>query len=75
MVLVTVRLPPTATLGEAMLRLGLTEDEVDMAYGLVPIDPDQGLYVLRVTDDAGARVGPDAGPFSDPHIEPHGPLR
>jgi hypothetical protein len=76
MVLVTVQLPPEATLQEAMQQLGLTEDEVDTAYGLVPLDPEQGLYALRVTEDAGHRVTPAAGgPFSDPPIEPYGPPR
>ncbi|MEV7969323.1 hypothetical protein AB0O34_25545 [Sphaerisporangium sp. NPDC088356] len=76
MVLVTVQLPPEATLAQAMRQLGLNEDEVDTAYGLVPLDPAQGLYALRVTEDAGDRVTPAAGgPFSDPPIEPYGPPR
>lgn len=70
MVLVTVRLPPGATLADAIERLGLAEEEVDTGYGLVLIDPDQGLYGLRVTEEAGHRTGP---PFSDPRIEPFGP--
>ncbi|WP_344939021.1 hypothetical protein [Sphaerisporangium flaviroseum] len=73
MVLVTVRLPQRATLEQAMRRLGLTEDEVDTAYGLVALDPVEGLYVLRVSEEAGARVPPSAGPFADPPIEPYGP--
>lgn len=76
MVLVTIHLPSDATLEEAMRRLGLAEDEVDIAYGLVPLDPDQGLYALRVGEAAAARVAPEAGgPFSDPPIEPYGPPR
>ncbi|GGO23117.1 hypothetical protein GCM10010116_46660 [Microbispora rosea subsp. aerata] len=76
-VLITVRLPAPATLEAAMRRLGLAEDEVDAAYGLVPVDPARDLYVLRVTEDAGRRVGggADGGPFSDPPIEPYGPPR
>ncbi|MEV6985874.1 hypothetical protein AB0M95_32070 [Sphaerisporangium sp. NPDC051017] len=75
MVLVTVRLPAGATLEEALRRLGLTEDDADTAYGLVPLDPEQGLYALRVTEDAGRRVGQagGGGPFADPPIEPYGP--
>ncbi|MEU6998241.1 hypothetical protein [Nonomuraea sp. NPDC046570] len=72
MVLITVRLPRGATLADAIERLGLSEDEVDTGYGLVLIDPDQGLYGLRVTDEAGHRAGP---PYSDPRIEPFGPPR
>lgn len=80
-VLITVRLAAPATLEAAMRRLGLTEDEVDTAYGLVPVDPGRNLYVLRVTEDAGRRVGDsgtgaaDGGPYSDPPIEPYGPPR
>ncbi|WP_310741880.1 hypothetical protein [Microbispora sp. H13382] len=81
-VLITVRLPAPATLEAAMRRLDLAEDEVDTAYGLVPVDPDRDLYVLRVTEDAGRRVGDsggagvaDGGPYSDPPIEPYGPPR
>ncbi|MFI6901847.1 hypothetical protein ACIBKY_11340 [Nonomuraea sp. NPDC050394] len=72
MVLITVRLPPGATLEDAISRLGLAEEDVDLAYGLVLIDPDLGLYGLRVTEEAGRRAGP---PFSDPRIEPYGPSR
>jgi hypothetical protein len=72
MVLITVRLPSGATLADAIERLGLDDDEVDTAYGLVLIDPDLGLYGLRVSDEAGRRTGP---PFSDPKISPYGPPR
>ncbi|GAB3147415.1 hypothetical protein [Microbispora hainanensis] len=85
-VLITVRLAAPATLEAAMRRLGLTEDDVDTGYGLVPVDPGRDLYVLRVTEEAGRRVGDsgtgvadggaaDGGPYSDPPIEPYGPPR
>ncbi|WP_248959187.1 hypothetical protein [Sphaerisporangium perillae] len=75
MVLVTVQLAPSeATLEQAMRQLGLTEDEVDTDYGLVPLMPEQGLYAVRVEEEAGRRVSPPAGgPFTDPPIEPYGP--
>ena len=77
MVLITTRLPRGATLESAMRTLNLTAEEVDTASGLVPIDPDEGLYALRVTEKAGHRVsaqtGPGEGPYSDPRIEPYGP--
>lgn len=72
MVLITVRLPHGATLDDAIERLNLADDDVDRAYGLVAVDPDQGLYALRVTDAAGRRAGP---PYADPKIEPYGPPR
>jgi hypothetical protein len=75
MLLVTVRLPPGATLAQAMRHLELPEKEVDIGYGLVLIDPDQGLYGLRVSEAAARRIDPAAGegPYSDPRIEPYGP--
>lgn len=73
--LVTVRLQSQATLAQAMRRLGLTEEEVDSGYGLVLIDPGQGLYGLRVAEEAARRIDPAAGggSYSDPRIEPFGP--
>ncbi|MBG0829999.1 hypothetical protein HS041_19710 [Planomonospora sp. ID67723] len=77
MFLVTVRLPPEATLAQAIERLGLSEDDVDTGYGLVLIDPTQDLYGLRVTEAAARRIDPamGEGPYSDPPIEPFGPPR
>ncbi|WP_214317164.1 hypothetical protein [Nonomuraea sediminis] len=72
MVLITVRLPRGATLADAIDRLDLAEEDVDTSYGLVAVDPDEGLYALRVTDRAGRKAGP---PFADPKIEPFGPPR
>lgn len=65
MALITVRMERDATLANAIERLGLDERDVDVAYGLVLIDPDQHLYALRVSEEAGT--------FADPKIEPYGP--
>ena len=54
--MITVRLPHGATLATATERLGLSEDDVDTGYGLVLVDPGQGLYGLRVTDEAARDV-------------------
>lgn len=81
MLMITVRLPGGATLADATRKLGLSEDDVDTGYGLVPIDPARGLYGLRVTDEAARKVGPaatgeaDEGVRADPPIEPYGPSR
>ncbi|BCT93142.1 hypothetical protein LYSHEL_21650 [Lysobacter helvus] len=64
--------------------LGLSDDDIDAAYGIVPIDSASGLYTVRVEESARARIesalrdlgaGDDleVGIFSDPRIEPFGP--
>ncbi|WP_439648629.1 hypothetical protein [Herbidospora yilanensis] len=79
MVLITVRLPRGATLDMALRELRLKKEEVDVAYGVVAIDPDHGLYGLRVSAMAAHRLTatPEAmdGPWADPKIEPMGPPR
>ncbi|WP_024799393.1 hypothetical protein [Nocardia sp. BMG51109] len=67
--LLTVQLPPGATLDDALCALHLTRSDVDTAYGLVAVDPDRGTYALRVDDRAAARAT-TATVFSDPHVEP-----
>lgn len=77
-VLVTVTLPAGATLPDALSRYGLAPDEVDQEYGLVSVDPAQGLYALLVDEDAAARLTGSpgvSGPYADPPIEPYGPPR
>ncbi|MEV6836561.1 hypothetical protein AB0N17_18940 [Streptomyces sp. NPDC051133] len=77
-VLVTVTLPAGATLDDALRRYGLTPAEADEAYGLVSVDPAQGLYALLVTEEAAARITGSpgvSGPYANPSIEPYGPPR
>jgi hypothetical protein len=80
--MLTVKLPPgQATLEEARKRLGLAEDEVDPEFGLVPLDPAEGVYAVLVPAEAGNRVmasaageaGEVGGPYANPPIEPFGP--
>jgi hypothetical protein len=83
-VMLTVKLPPErATLDEARKRLGLSEDEIDPKFGLVPLDPAEGTYAVLVSAEAGARAAASAGdrgdagdvggPYANPPIEPFGP--
>ncbi|GAA0462844.1 hypothetical protein [Streptomyces olivaceiscleroticus] len=77
-VLVTVTLPPGSTLQDAQRRLGLADDEVDAAYGLVSIDPARNLFALMVTEEAGSRIKGlpgTQGPYANPRIHPFGPAR
>ncbi|WP_330317994.1 hypothetical protein [Streptomyces platensis] len=75
--LVTVTLPPDATFTQAVETLGLAVGEVDAEYGLVPIDGDQGRYVLLVAEGAAARLEGDEGVeevegvYSNPKIYPY----
>ncbi|MCU7827075.1 hypothetical protein [Kitasatospora sp. DSM 101779] len=74
--LITTRLPPGATLDDAVRHLGLSHDAVDTDYGL--IDLHDGSYALMVTEAAAERVRgvPGAkGPFANPRIEPFGPIQ
>jgi len=79
MVLITVTVPTgRADFTAQRERLGLSEDEVDTEYGAIPIDPEHGKYALRVTPAAASRllgVSGVEGPFSNPRIEPFGPLQ
>ncbi|MEV5326466.1 hypothetical protein ACFMQL_15060 [Nonomuraea fastidiosa] len=69
MAMIQVRLPPDATLGDALRLLGLSDDDADAGFGLVPVAP--GRHVLRVTDEAARRVSHElAEVFADPRIEP-----
>ncbi|MFB4283777.1 hypothetical protein ACBJ59_51360 [Nonomuraea sp. MTCD27] len=70
MALIQVRLPPGATVDDALRLLGLSEEDIDADFGLVAVAP--GRQVLRATEEAAARVSRDlADVFSDPRIEPH----
>jgi hypothetical protein len=69
--------PPT--LEAAAAQLGVGVDAVDTEFGVVLVDPRQGLYSVQV--DA-TRLPPDAptddpyrGPFSNPPIDTFGPPR
>ena len=78
-VMMTVELPgDAATLGEAAKRLGLAQEALDPEYGIVPVDPDNGLYSVLVEESISRHAkGRDGvgGPFSNPRIEPFGPPR
>jgi hypothetical protein len=76
MVLMTVTLEKSeASLAAAAVALGVCADDFDAAFGLVPIDPDRGLYAVKVRH--GALPDREAaetyrGPYSNPKIAPFG---
>src|SRR5215831_6330589 len=69
--------PPS--IAEAAAQLGMKAEDIDAAYGVVPLDPKQGLYAVQVPAErvpAGAESAtPYQGPFSNPRIEPFGPVQ
>ncbi|WP_040793661.1 hypothetical protein [Nocardia paucivorans] len=72
MPLLTIRLPRGSGLADALRKLRLVEEEVDGDYGLIEVDPDSGLFALRVSEAAAHRLAADtaATVFADPRIEP-----
>jgi hypothetical protein len=79
MVLMTVRLArKKVSLADAAAALGVAVEDVDAAFGLVPIDPDQGLYATKVRHDAlpEPKEGEEhRGPYSNPKIASFGPTK
>jgi hypothetical protein len=75
-VMLTVQLAPDqATPEDARSKLGLGDDDLDVGFGVVPIDPDRDLYAVLVEDHVAARASSDGlagGPFANPKIEPFG---
>jgi hypothetical protein len=72
--LMTVKGRTAPSLAEAAKQLGVEEGALDQAFGVVTIDPDRGLFSVRV--DASKLSGdldPEKGPFSDPPIAPMRP--
>lgn len=82
-VMIQLRLPDgEPTLGEAAAILGLALGDLDPEFGVIPIDPADALYAVRVRSDSADRAaraiakrGADEaeGIFSDPRIAPFGP--
>jgi hypothetical protein len=79
-VLMTVESPGLVPdLARAAEILGVDKGAMDSAFGVVPIDPDNGRYAVQVRSTAlGAAPKPGdafSGPFSNPRIEPYGPKK
>jgi hypothetical protein len=76
-VMVTLRLDPAqANLPEVQRLLGLAPEELDPAFGVVPIDPAERRYTILVDEAAAARIAdaPEVeGVFGNPRVEPFGP--
>lgn len=64
---------------DAAQQLGVRVEDIDAAFGLVPIDVAAGLYCAQVVADRlpaeFERRDPYQGPFADPSIAPLGPVQ
>jgi hypothetical protein len=61
--------PPS--MEQAARQLGVTVEALDPDFGVVIINPDRGLYSVRVdASKLGDEFDPEKGPFSDPPIAP-----
>jgi hypothetical protein len=77
-VLMTIESPGgVPNLARAASLLGVDTSAMDTAFGVVPIDPENGKYAVQVHANAVSNSGKAAegfnGPFSNPRIEGYGP--
>ena len=81
-VLVTVRLPgeiaEDATPESVAAFLGIAVSEMNVAFGVVPIDPGNGLFSLMIPMESLESLSQDMrarfeGPFANPKIAPFRP--
>lgn len=66
------------SLAEAAKQLGVSPEDMDTTFGVVPIDPDRGLYAVQVKADKlpqASNAEPYRGPWSSPRIVPFGPVQ
>ncbi|HEY7299519.1 MAG TPA: hypothetical protein VH684_16555 [Xanthobacteraceae bacterium] len=79
--LMTVTIPQGApSIAAAAKQLGVKPEDIDAAYGVVPVDPGRGLYAVQVRADRLPRQPQSGregyqGPWSNPRIEPFGPIQ
>jgi hypothetical protein len=78
MALMTVRGTDQApSLADAAAQLGVAAEDLDGSFGVVPIDPANGLYSVQVRSDRlpaqTESSQPYRGPFSNPRIDTFGP--
>ncbi len=65
------------TLDELMNELNLQPGEIDLEFGIQPLPPTPGDYVILVEESAARRIDPNysgvSGTYSNPIIETFGP--
>ncbi len=80
MALVTVtNIGCNPAMNDAALQLGVGVEDIDVAFGLVPIDVSAGLYCVQVVANSlplgFEHRDPYQGPFANPGIAPFGQLQ
>jgi hypothetical protein len=78
--LMTVEMPGAEpSIGRAASELGVAVEDLDVDFGLVPIDPRRSKYAVQVrADKVPTETRPESGhrgPWSNAKIEPFGPPR
>ena len=67
------------SLAQAAGELGVSVADIDQHFGVVPINPAEGLYAVQVKGSSirndEAASGDYRGPFSNPEIAPLGPIQ
>lgn len=65
------------SLEEAARQLGIDPNDMDASFGVVPIDPQRGLYAVQIRSKKPQQPasGQYQGPWSNPRIEPFGPVQ
>jgi hypothetical protein len=75
-VLMTVFCPHSKpSIERAAKMLGVTQESLDISFGVICVDPDHSLYAVRVSAGAVTTLQssePCSEPFSDPKIETFG---
>jgi hypothetical protein len=75
--MLTVQLDPRdATLARVRRKLKLGRDEIDRAFGVVSLRPEENTYAILVEETAASRLSGApgiSGPYSNPVVEPFGP--
>lgn len=78
--LYTVRWPGEhPSIDQLCEKYGLRPEELDAEFGIIEIDPEEGLYSILIDSEAYSRISQETlpedmeGPFSNPPIAPFGP--
>jgi hypothetical protein len=80
MTVVVPRSDSAPDIAAAAKSLGVSAKDLDPLFGVVPIDPERGMYAVQVRSDRLPNAGRGdvtdyQGPWSNPKIETFGPVK